>query len=384
MNFNISQPEITEAIYRTILAAYTESPLPDLPPAHQDRKLFINYVWPGKILNETVYQNPWTPNNKNGSQIATEDISNLVNPIPLLYKAYTQSGNRVENLYEFILLASPSTGESKKILRTLMKGAKSDRQSLNRVEVDGPKNSVLKKILDYSPGDLRKQDFERQYANASANLIANRSQYDLSDPIEKKEWEKIAPKLEAVVRSTWELVSNNIPKARFSLKSNENPVASVLNNANRIFTSTKLSSIIEPNLTYHPSYVSPDNFADPETAPAWPFIPSIKVTTSGSTEPNLSISFRFCRVDIRRPWLVMNLLEMQGWKIQDQPAGSLSNGKVENNSGSFPLLPEFFVVARDLVISGIGENSGEEYYSAKGLQILAWINRVNPFIPPNG
>lgn len=383
MDFNISQPEITEAIYRTILAAYTESPVPDLPPAHQNCKLFINYVWPGKILNETVYQNPWTPNNRNGSQIVTENISNLVNPIPLLDTAYTQSGSQVENLYEFILMASPSTGESTKVPRTLMKRAKSDRQALNRVEVGGPKNNILKKILDYGPGDLSKQDLERQYANASANFIANHLQYNLSDPIEKKEWEKIAPKLEAVVRSSWELVSNNIPKAKFILKSNENPVYYVLDSANKIFASTRLSSTIDPTFTYHPSYVSPDNFAYPETASVWPFIPSIKVTTSGSTKPNLSISFRFCRVDIRRPWLLMNLLEIQGWKIQDQPAGSLSNGKAKNNSGSFPLLPEFFVVARDLVISGIGENSGEEYYSAKGLQILAWINRVTPFIPPN-
>ena len=52
MEFNISQPEIIEAIYKTILAAYTKSPIYGMPSPSQNQKLFINYVWPGKNLEE--------------------------------------------------------------------------------------------------------------------------------------------------------------------------------------------------------------------------------------------------------------------------------------------------------------------------------------------
>jgi len=382
MDFSISQPEISAAIYRTILAAYTESPVTGLPPAHPGRDVFITYVWPGKILAETEYQDPWSSNKQAGSMVVTENISKLVDPIPLLNTAYTQSGNRVEQLYEFILMASPSSDAPAVRYQTLSAVA-SDDLELAPVESAGPADDLSEAIADIAKTDLSRQDLERQYANASANLIANRSQYDLSDPLGKAQWERIAPELEAAVRSAWELVSETSPTL-FLLQSwcCENPVEMTLSSANQIFSNTRMASAIHPTLTYHPSEVNPDNFADPETAAGWPYIPSIKVTTAGNTEPNLSISFRFCRVDINRTWFNMNLIKMKGWKIQYQPAGSLSSGDVEDNSGSFPLLPEFFVVARDLVISGIGKDAGTEFYSAKGLQILAWINRLTPFIPP--
>lgn len=236
--------------------------------------------------------------------------------------------------------------------------------------------------------------------------MVNRLQYNLLDSVEKELWEKRILKFGELVKFAWSLIikykskklllkgnmerypqENSINKISLinTLKnfSTDNPVSYILNDANKLFMSTSLSSIINPILIYHPSYVMPSNFALKENSEDWPFAPAIPVKTEGNITSNLTISFRFCRVDIRRPWLNVILLEMKGWKINGQPAGILSNGQSIDNLGSFPLLPSSFIVARDLVISGTEDNSGVEYYSAKGLQILAFINRVIPFIPPN-
>ena len=382
MEFNISQPEIIEAIYKTILAAYTKSPIYGMPSPSQNQKLFINYVWPGKSLEETAYQNPWLPNNKSGSQLSTENLSNLVNPIPLLSESYTLSGNEVEKAYKFILMASPIP------LATI----KLRNESCLKEKKDSIKNKIYIKE-DYN--DLKQKELERQYANTCANLMVNSLQYNLLNSIEKEFWKKRVLKFEESVKSSWSLIvkhksqkslwKRNMKRYPNILKSSstDNPVSCVLNDSNKIFMSTSLSSIINPILTYHPSYIIPSNFALKENSKDWPFAPAIPVKTAGNINPNLTVSFRFCRIDILRPWFNMILLEMNGWKINGQSAGSLSNGENIDNLGSFPLLPSSLIVARDLVISGTEGNSGVEYYSAKGLQILASINRVIPFIPPN-
>lgn len=393
MEFNISQPEIIEAIYKTILAAYTKPPIPGMPSPSQNQKLFINYVWPGKNLDETAYQNPWQPSNKSGSQLSTENISNLVNSIPLLSKSYNLSGNLVEKIYKFILLASPIPLATRRLQRE--NGLKVEKNS-----------SESERYVKEDYDDLKQKELERQYANACANLVVNRLQYNLLDPVEKDIWEKSVLKFEQAVNYAWDLIIKH-KSQKLLWKSNigrhlgessmneinvinalkdyhmENPVSRVLDGANKVFMSTSLSSIINPTLVYHPSYVTPLDFALRENSKDWPFAPAIPVKTAGNIKPNLTISFRFCRVDIQRPWLTMILLEMNGWKINGQSAGSFSNGQSIDNLGSFPLLPSSFIVARDLVISGTEGNSGVEYYSAKGLQILAFINRITPFIPPN-
>lgn len=387
MEFNISQPEIIEAIYKTILAAYTKPPIPGIPSPSQNQKLFINYVWPGKNLDETAYQNPWQPSNKSGSQLSTENISNLVNSIPLLSKSYNLSGNLVEKVYKFILLASPVPLATRKLQRE--NGLKGEKNS-----------SENKKYIKEDYDDLEQKELERQYANTCANLVVNRLQYNLLDSVEKDLWEKSALKFEESVNLAWNLIIKHKTQKLLWKRNMErdpqegpintlkdyymdNPVSRVLDGANKVFMSTSLSSIINPTLIYHPSYVMPIDFALKENSKDWPFAPAIPVKTAGNSNPNLTISFRFCRVDIQRPWLTMILLEMNGWKINGQSAGSFSNGQSADNPGCFPLLPSSFIVARDLVISGTGGNSGVEYYSAKGLQILAFINRVTPFIPPN-
>jgi hypothetical protein len=116
-----------------------------------------------------------------------------------------------------------------------------------------------------------------------------------------------------------------------------------------------------------------------------------------------SISFRFCRVNIDRKWFKLALLSTRNWYMYGTPANEYSTGTVDNNSGMFPLLPLSFIVISDLKItanwskddrvnlekaisfgpfdvrnSTINQNTLE----VKGLQIIAWISKLMPPLPP--
>jgi hypothetical protein len=110
---------------------------------------------------------------------------------------------------------------------------------------------------------------------------------------------------------------------------------------------------------------------------------------------------------------------MGGWYILGQLAGWLSTGTLQDNSGAFPMIATAFIAVRDLEIratwgkkdreiatlcsstsepigfgpfafSGKYAKSGESYslrfdgvsISAHGIQILGWLNQINPYAPP--
>ena len=84
-------------------------------------------------------------------------------------------------------------------------------------------------------------------------------------------------------------------------------------------------------------------------------------------------------------------------------AHEYSTGTIDNNPGAFPLLPIAFVAIRDLRISanwsnedraGMGNAASfgffdlkggaftQDTYEVKGLQIVAWLSRATPPLPP--
>jgi hypothetical protein len=116
-----------------------------------------------------------------------------------------------------------------------------------------------------------------------------------------------------------------------------------------------------------------------------------------------SISFRFCRVNIDRPWLKLALLSSPGWTMSHTNTGAYSTGTLDDNAGMFPLLPLAFIAIRDLRITanwspedranldkGVSfgffdiRNGGfsQNTYEVKGLQIIAWLSRLMPPLPP--
>ena len=122
---------------------------------------------------------------------------------------------------------------------------------------------------------------------------------------------------------------------------------------------------------------------------------------------------------IERPWLRVDLLGLPGWSIKNLAPGAFSSGsKTDQHTRLLPLIPQSFVVIRNLRIkaawgkqdleriqqvtsnsattafglfllscSGTQTDRFESHFESDTLstpdpQILGWINAITPFSPP--
>jgi len=440
--------DLMQQVYETILAAYTQPPMKGLPPGNREGDIFLTINWPGLKIDEQQYGNAWSPQNPTGSQDAVENISILVNSIPTLNPQYEWSGNSVESVYEQILDARPiraasgsaTTGaRADKFAASAPSVTGAEASAPNVMSVDtsafmkevGSRDLVSVTTEEGKPVELvsvtddafKESELEAAYSDAAANLNAKRMQYNLSDPAQKQQWETVAPAYEAAVQSAWNALESH--RSQQSLKSSsqgssllrvatsnsagvsasakesdstgasdsddagvsDDPVLRSFLQAKNIFKNSRLASAKNAALSYHPTYVTPANFADPKAASSWLSIQILPTAIQSSTgKANSKISFKFARVNFVRPWLMMSLLKMSGWQVQGMSPGFLSNGMNEDNYGQFALLPTAMIVVRDLVISPVGVNTSDtdsyQVLNDPGLQVLAWINKIVPFSPP--
>lgn len=129
-------------------------------------------------------------------------------------------------------------------------------------------------------------------------------------------------------------------------------------------------------------------------------IPSKPAST---TTEGYSISFKFCRVNIDREWFKLALLSNRNWYMFNTPANEYSTGNADNNPGMFPLLPLSLITICDLKITANWSQEdrinldkaiafgpfdirnrtfNQDTLEVKGLQIIAWISRLMPSLPP--
>lgn len=123
---------------------------------------------------------------------------------------------------------------------------------------------------------------------------------------------------------------------------------------------------------------------------------------SNNTE-GYSISFKFCRVNIDRNWFKLALLSTRNWYMFNTLAKEYSTGTADDNPGMFPLLPLSFIVICDLKITANWSQEdrinldkamafgpfdvknrtfNQNTLEVKGLQIIAWISKLMPPLPP--
>lgn len=133
-------------------------------------------------------------------------------------------------------------------------------------------------------------------------------------------------------------------------------------------------------------------------------IQQLPTKPASPTTDGFSISFKFCRVNIDRSWCKLALLSNKNWYMFNTAAKEYSTGTADNNPGMFPLLPVAFIVIRDLKITAnwsqedknnlnnsvsfgfFDIRSGtlnQNTLEVKGQQIIAWISKLMPPLPPN-
>ena len=124
---------------------------------------------------------------------------------------------------------------------------------------------------------------------------------------------------------------------------------------------------------------------------------------AANASDGFSISFKYCRVNIDRSWFKLALLSNKNWSMFNTAAQSYSTGRLDENPGMFPLLPTSFIVIRDLKITAnwsgqdqsaiqnsvsfgpfdlTGSVMQQNALQVKGMQIIAWVSKLMPPLPP--
>lgn len=120
--------------------------------------------------------------------------------------------------------------------------------------------------------------------------------------------------------------------------------------------------------------------------------------------PKFTMSFDYCIVRLRRPWLSGDLLATPGWYIPGANRGDYASGG-PTSTGSFAVLPTAFIAVKNLVIDAAWSDSDaaaranasafgpfsllgpladdKNAIHCPGLQIIAWICSLQPPLPPD-
>ncbi len=314
-------------------------------------QLKYQFSWPPETLEESQYINPWAINNPKGSMSSIENISSLVNTVPLWSDNYYPSNNMVENIYRYLILpAQPVLKTKRAVANSLSNEILSDKEF-----------EEIKKIVPEMKADNTEREKSIEKARDKIKELTSAGNIDIKQ-IEKME----------------EDIQKALSKRRLKSGTQDSPVLpieKILLYANQLVLKLEKGSIGSPLITYCPSNVLPLNFASPsDIETTWAY-----TIFTCNTEENIpvDISLRFTRADIERPWMVDYLFNLKGWTIPGQEAGCLSDGSTINNRGIFPLLTLSLILCRDFTIS----HKEEILFKASGLQILARCSKVVPFAP---
>ena len=232
----------------------------------------------------------------------------------------------------------------------------------------------------------------------------------------------------------------------------QSSVVGIFSAARLMYQMTQRGSLFQPGVYWHMCQAMPGNWLDPSAVfaqvtlssdtlrlnTASKFLAS-RVAVGGLLRQRLGeravwaprplptegtrirISYRFARVEIRRPWLDPSLLSLGGWSMPGRPKHALSTGTLGDNPGLFSLLPTSMIVARDVqvsaqwskeavdqiqttlssggqvsfgpfALSGASTRPGAARLlkpsfdgltiSMPQLQLIGWLNRVVPACPP--
>lgn len=452
---NEQQQKFVQSVYDGIFASLTEAP-PGERAIYDRSKVFLTFEKVGRRLNSADYRNPWSPGNPEGSKEATIKFALLSNEAPVLQAAHVPSGTRIADVYRTILNAqiipqpvNPAAEKEYKQALAVITTMVKDEETGELI----PKPSQL--IRDYNDNlsaySLAQQKYFTAYFEA------------MKTPEGRGSWPLIGPTLKTPVEISYNTWRNGeatkVEDAQATIEFySRNQVGQAFSQAKKLFNGyDKEAEGLEPGNVHLRSRAIPSDWHSSLAARSWATrsFSSSSMTTRNDSEftryggsasfslglfsiggggggsnsrqfqsveaSSLEISFRYSLVTIDRSWLTQLLFDLPSWSLGAIPPGKYSNGKKDNNLGALPLIPQAFIVTRDLTIranwsqkdietitkatngsasvsfgpfsigGGGGSSSSSsttKFDKAKGeilvpsLQIIGWINTLVPFCPP--
>lgn len=459
---SINQDQMLQAIYDTLFSAFTSPPAQAQGQgASQADQTYLTLEWPGLQIDVAQFANPWSPQNPKGSTESTENLSFLVDKVQSLNPIYSANGQNISDIYNLVVNAQvvpppldPTAQKQYDEAIAFLQADGTDYDDAGKpitIKVDSPIYAAYKKK-------------KKAYDNAVVSMMSSYFEYDMSKPDDQRKWSLLGPTFIDAVNTAWD-DWNNAQKTKVEDKlailaqSSNNQVGVVFNAAKAQFNNLRKVSLTVPGKVYWASYASPANWFASSASEEWTTVTIdsqslhrsehsdyTNMSAGGSaswglwsvggsfskqdshqsmdqTTTGLTVSFKFARVDITRPWLNFLLFSMKGWKVAEAySASGLSNGTKKQPLGiPFPNLPTSFIAVRDLKITATWGHEDSSFISSKlstsaslgwgpfaisgsysqgsedkkfnsnfdgrtisndGLQIIGWVNTIVPACPP--
>ncbi|WP_157882571.1 hypothetical protein [Streptomyces silvensis] len=458
----IDQKQLLQSIYDAIFDALTVTPsgIGGGQPILRRASTYMSLQLPGNPVDSAQFANPWSPSNPNGSVAASENFATLVDPVPLLTPSYAVGGVSTDTVYGEIVRANVNAQQPDP------EGQKAYEKAFNTLFVDGQdfdENGLPVTVKVDSPLYRNYKNKFQLYNAALLSYTTNFLQYDLSKPEDQRKWAILAPVLRAPVDLAYQDLQAASPGVVESALATlgqfqQSSLAGIFSRARQTYLQTRRGSLVDPNIFWHLCEAFPGNWFAESGATNFTALTLQssrlrlneesrfsrygsggginlglwRVGAAGSTErtqyslqtetSNMTISFRFGRIEIRRRWLDASLMSLRGWSTAGRRPGDYSTGEVnDKNEGIFSLLPSSFILARDIKISadwgstdlqratqstsirgsvGFGPFSLSGSYqnssstrrfassfdgttlTVPGAQIVAWLSSVVPYSPP--
>lgn len=425
--------------------------------AFDPSKTFFTFEPRGRIIDPNDYAGAWTPGNPGGSHDAAAAIADLADESSNFSALRTENTTKVSEIYQQILRA---TVTQHKDVSAPRKATYDKAQAFLFAKTPNP-DVAGEFITTQSQVYQNYQNNQTAYQNA---VVAFRSAYAaaLADPKLKAMWPLIAPSLQVPVHQAWQMwraaQADQVEAALADLATaGTDQVKRTFADAAELFDSYKMQ--LDEGLPRRRSSLLPGNWWQPGVSNGWPTAHFSSAHTesnetsdftkvsggggfnlglwsvggsggSSSTHhhtdaaaDSISASYQYALVTIRRPWMMPMLFGMPGWNTDAYPKGTISSGsRLHQENTKFPLLPQSFMVIKNLNITGgfssaeLDEAShqvdagasvgwgpfsisgsyshGSQSKSAKGtvnssgihvpfVQIIGWTNAILPLSPPN-
>ena len=426
----------------------------------------MQMAWPGYSLSPADFKAPSAPNGPYDVDVAREAFSQLSNIAPTLNPAYFEnSGFEVDDLYEILLssaipLSPPGSDPATSPLHRLFSDAQFELVQARRGYKHDPNRFYYPcsatpnnwydeaatqtwSSLDLKSTDVKPAAPSSPFVKAGGLQLVEKGVMRLrpdvvNEQVVKNDIVRAIDSRETVLKGRFAALSGGRTtkpldaQLRLATRAETN-MAAVAATPAAVRTATladnlgaaRLAMASKTQIAPVNAFVRPDLKVDLQSTRVNPQTLTIEsparlaldrkllltdlVDRSLPTKPTspattgFSVSFRFCRVNVDRPWFKLALLSQPSWYMFNTNARAYSTGTMKDNPGMFPLLPLSFVAIRDLKITAnwsaedraslskavsfgfFDLRNGaftQNTYEVKGLQIVAWISSLTPPLPP--
>jgi len=379
---------LVQGVFDNIFNSLTKAE-PGGKPIATASTTMLTLMKPGMAINPADFRNPWTPGNNNAAGIdAAVNTAALVDAIPNANTLYSDSGNKISQVYgEILSNVSIPKQPANPALEAQINAAWS--VLFRNVDVTDPDTGEVKQSTIET--QLYRDYLDNQTAYQNARLAYIQAYLAAQEtPQSRNTWPLVSPTLQIPVKQAWDkwrankadLIEQNLA---IMSTSSQNGLQKSFKKAQDLFEGYAVT-LEEANI--HRVSLIPSNWYSSNDNTGWVTVKisagnsstdqssdykkwggsagfslgiwSIGASASGSKESrnfssqtqSLSFEFSYKLVGIRRPWMSYHLLGTKTWNLGNfSPLkGGISNGTKSQLETMWPLMPVSFVVAKGIKI----------------------------------